>query len=680
MNTIIKNTLLVGAAAFGLVSCSENSWNDQLDGFEGGPQFSDVRTFDYTLTADDYTNLAANSTNVAKAKEAGLSNELKAVGTLGYLNQQIQPADYIPPFLKDPDFKYFTLTEGSAINITYKIADNLPEKMIALNAADQYTVSTEDYQQVYGSDTDYTAAFSPSNPASKFLPGILDNALPTEEGDYAVVTYNVAATDPVFGNTPDVPAFEETSVLGSVKVGDNVSAAGVVTGVCNQGFILTDKAASILVYYGKEYDNSYALGNQVKVEGPVGAYNTGLQIDGTKAEVSVAGQASSVTYPAPAVYDGAAVDAAITRTEDSSPIYCQVTGVCAVSGNYYNLNIPGTTTATGSFYQLTDAQKAQLADGQTYTITGYFISVSKSGGNPKFFNILPVDIKASSASAKPRRQGPRRVVTLASTTECAVYTVTGGTWKTVSDVDVLQPSDYTEMGSRYGNLQGTQPAEYLPTYLAKKYPFAQADAVHYVLYKYYNGSSTSLRSMEYTFNGTAWEPSITDEGVVTETQQFVYKKNGWVMDPSIELTLPAGRNQATSAWFFQACVDWIKANVPDGANYITSYGNNEYYCGTSAYQGNIDLRPSAAKAQYAAGYEGMTDDQIVALEKKRFESEVCPGTLSVLYPNIMPVPGVDVTVTINFSAYDGNGTTQYQIIYKVTGKAQFEFVSCTWND
>ena len=76
----------------------------------------------------------------------------------------------------------------------------------------------------------------------------------------------------------------------------------------------------------------------------------------------------------------------------------------------------------------------------------------------------------------------------------------------------------------------------------------------------------------------------------------------------------------------------------------------------------------------------MTDDQIVALEKKRFESEVCPGTLSVLYPNIMPVPGVDVTVTINFSAYDGNGTTQYQIIYKVTGKAQFEFVSCTWND
>ena len=35
--------------------------------------------------------------------------------------------------------------------------------------------------------------------------------------------------------------------------------------------------------------------------------------------------------------------------------------------------------------------------------------------------------------------------------------------------------------------------------------------------------------------------------------------------------------------------------------------------------------------------------------------------------------------TINFSAYDGTATTPYVIKYKVTGRAQFEFMECTWN-
>ena len=110
---------------------------------------------------------------------------------------------------------------------------------------------------------------------------------------------------------------------------------------------------------------------------------------------------------------------------------------------------------------------------------------------------------------------------------------------------------------------------------------------------------------------------------------------------------------------------------------MTSYGNNEYYSGTSAYQGNVDLRASAARLQYADGYADMTDDEVVETEKRRFAYEVMPGALAKLHPDAVPVPGIDVLYTIDFSAYTGS-ITAYTIVYKVTAPATFEFVSCDW--
>ena len=117
-----------------------------------------------------------------------------------------------------------------------------------------------------------------------------------------------------------------------------------------------------------------------------------------------------------------------------------------------------------------------------------------------------------------------------------------------------------------------------------------------------------------------------------------------------------------------------------GQGYVTSYGNNEYYCGASAYQGNVDLRASKATEQYDdPEYVGKSDDEIVEIMKRRFESEVMPGALSMLHPDAAPIEGLDVLYTINFSVYTGT-TTAHVIVYKVVGPGQFEFVSCTWND
>ncbi|MDE7097228.1 MAG: hypothetical protein K2O47_07035, partial [Muribaculaceae bacterium] len=627
MKTIIKNSIIFSAVVFGLASCGENSWNDTyLKGFEGGADLSNVQNLEYTLTADDYKNLASNSANVERAKADNVSEELESVATLHYFNSAISPADYIPSFLSDPKFQYFTLSEGSAINVTYKIAKNLPEELVGLNAAKQWSLSEEDYQGVYGSDENYAPAFSPSHSASKNLPNMLSQKYPDAvSGDYVVVNYSSTNTDPNFGASDEKDEFVESDVLGAIASGDNIQVNGIVTGICNQGFILTDKGGSILVYIGKSFDkNSYALGDQLEVSGAVSSYNKGFQLPATSIINQVG--TSTVSYPAPKVVTGADMDQAITRTDDATAEYVQFTGKLSISGNYYNITVAGATTAIGSLYQFpADLFPALENDGE-YVFTGYFTSISSG----KYYNILATDITPATAKSS----APKKVVNVEATSHYAVYKYDGSTWSVPSNVDVLQPEDYTEMGSKYGNLQDDQPDSYLPLYLSKKYPYAAADDSKIILYRYYTGGKTVLRSSEYTFDGMAWVNSITDGGVVSETNQFVYRNGEWKMDPSIILVLPVGKNQATSTWFYQAVVDWVKENVENASNFVDSYGTAEYYSGCSSYQGNVNINTTYAAISGNSDYSGMTQEEIETVMKKRFETETAPGALSNLYPNM----------------------------------------------
>lgn len=665
MKTNIKNALLMGMTVFGLVSCSENSWNDQLDGFVGGPDFSNVQTLDYTLTDADYEAIAANSSNKEKAKEEGYADELTAVGKLHYLNGQIDPAGYIPNFLKDPKFQYFTLGEGSAINVTYKVAKDLPEDMIGMNAAAEYLVTTKDYQEAYGSDVNYVDTFSPLATASSKLPGILKAVFGgAEAGDYVVVGYNNTDTTPVFEPLEE-DNFEMSDVLKNLTLNETINVKGVVTAVCAQGFILTDNAGSILVYFGSSYDQSYTIGDELEVSGAVTSYNMGFQLP-SSSTITRVGHTKNVKYPDPKVYTGPDMDTAIQTTANATAVYCSVTGKVTISGNYYNLIVPGAETAQGSFYQLTAAQKAQLKDGAEVTITGYFTSVSKSGGAPKFFNFIMTGVRPANAVDA----GPG-----ANTT--ALYLYNGTSWAQVADVDVLQPINYEQMGVLGNELTAEQAQRVLPIYLANKYPYATAGTKKAVLY----GCNGSYSTVQYEYEDGQWIDTISAEGVISETNQFVYKAGGWVMDPSIELTLPVGKNKPTSTWFYQAVVDWVRANVANGDSYIDSYGTAEYYSGCSSYQGNLNINGAYGAVTEQATAAGMSVDEYVATMMTRFKDETAPGALSVLYPNMAPIGDYEPTVTITFTAWTTGGVNkEYTIVFKCVAKGSFEFVSCTWDE
>lgn len=670
MKTNKSKYIAAAAMAAMLASCGENTWNNQLDGFEGGADNSQVETVSYTLTATDYARAADNRFNQALAKEHGVSDELAAVKSLHYFTNRIPAAEYIPNLLKDSLFAYYGLSDGSAINLTYnQVGQDLPEILTGLNAAKSYTVSESDYQEAYGSTEDYAPAFAPSYPAASYIPAILGGEFgDAEKGDYVLVSYNQSDVDPNFETR-----FELSSVIGnSLQVGSEVEVNGIITAECTRGFILTDKGGSILVYSGDYAAGTYSVGQLVNLKGSVASFKNCLQIDYNSAVITPMGSDSKYEYPNPVELTADYLVAANANQNPVTAVYGVMTGTISVSGNYVNVVLDGTTAARGSIYYASDDLKAKLQDGVKYTLYGYFTQTSTSGDTVNA-NFVVVDVNAAAKS-------PRRVVSIPSNGVYAVYTFNGSRWEAVTgDVCVLQPSDYAAMGvGSYNNLSGEQPAQFLPVLLRQKYPYATADKQIYVVYRWYESKVTSVACAQYTYDGSDWIDSITTNGVETVTSQFVRRDGVWQLDPSVELTLPAGRNQPLSTWFFQACVDWVKDNVPDGSKFISSYGNNDYYTGASAYQGNFDFRASKAREQFPEYYQDMTDEQVVETMQEHFTEQVGPGALAVLYPDMSPIGALEPTVTINFSGYNGDKTLPGKCVFKCVANKKFEIVSFEW--
>ncbi len=687
-----KYTKVLAAAAIVLAAsaCDENSWNDKLDGFDKieNEPVTDVQTVEYTLTDADYKTIAGLAENTALAGEDGKA-ALQQVGSMRRFSQAAPASKYVPAFLGNSSFPYFTLTDGSAIRLTYRQADAEPEEYIAGTNPQTYRVSPEQYEKDVWQSENFINAFAPSKQPQNFIPTMLAADVDPADGSICVVTYNVAPQEPVFGGgTPEEPSFELSSVVGSLKNGDaGVTIRGVVMAVCAQGYMLADKTGAIFVYMGSKFDTTtVAVGDQMEVNGSIGAYNKGLQVTGSSATATVLGK-QDITYPAAKEYTGAELDQAITRTDDALGIYATIKGKVTMSYDkedptkLKNINIvpAGSAKAQGSVYGFTPEVTAMLKDGSEQTITGYFIAIAGS----KYCNMVVTEIDGKSVNSAAARMMSRAGLDVFAETHSTVYHYSANRWSVADNFSVLSPDDYTAMGRPTGDLTAAEP--YLSQYVNSKYPYGNEGDIRYVIWNHYAGGETSFACAAFKRGTSAWEPY---DFTITETNQFVRTGGKWMYDPNVTINLPAGKGQEMSTLYFQTCVDWVYENIcrplgdtdiKSGKFYISSYGNNEYYSGTSAYQGNIDLRPSAARSQYPAGYEGMSDDQIIELEKTRFMKEVMPGALSILHSDAKPIEGLSVLYTINFSAYyESKETIAYTAVFEVSGPGQFAPVSCTW--
>lgn len=702
-NIAIKSLLLGAAVVATLTACDENSWNDEyLEGFEK-PTITKAETVNYTLTASDISKIANLSANKALARERGESALLEAVGKQGYFTAEITPEHYAPAWLDSlsgvkGSIVYY-LSEKSTLKLSFPTSDALPAELTNIQSATTFTLEDAQYQAVWESETDYVNAFAPSKQASKFIPDILAENVTAENGEFAVVTYNVASQDPVFGggsSGPSKPEFEMSNTIAGLTIDAAIEASGIVTGICKQGYILTDQSGSTLVYYGNTFDASvYAIGQQRNVSGTGGCYGGCLQIANTTVDELVG--TTTYTYPTPLAVTGPIFEqysadrqALKADSKGAAPVYAEIKGATFTkSGNYINFDVPGAdkSKAQGSGYQVPQDIIDIMTFDAPIDVRGYIIGCSGKA----FVTFLITEVNGKTPAAAPAKVPAvgSRAISITSTEQKAVYKYNGTAWTLCSNVLVLTSDDYAQMGVR-SNLNASQAATYLPIYMTTKFPYAQEDAEYYVVYDFYNGSTTVKNfCSRATYTGTEW--SLTT--INTELMQFVRASKGngwsnWVYDPSIYINLPGGKN-STSAPFWQACVDWVyehvdvpefgSTDIKSGKGYVTSYGNNDYYTGASAYQGNVDLRPGSARAQVPSVYGEMSDEQVVATLKHNFEEIVLPAVLAEMYPDAQPGKGVDQYYIISFVMY--NGSSHNEVIrYLVTAPGTFKFVDCTWNE
>ena len=620
-----KYIIPVMASLLALGACDYNE--DNFEGLEEMTRPTNVFKKDYTLTEADYSTIANNSTNKSLASEAGLAGELSALKTSLTFTDELPGTVYIPAFLAAT---WYTGDDGSAIKVTYnqKKASTATEK--AINAALIYAVSNDDYPAPWGGAKN--TFFTPTESASKHVPGILKAEYPdAADGDIVLVDYNYSEEEPS-GEQPALnEGFDGQTSNETVEIAGwhNVTTVGTYT------------------WQAKSYSGNFYMQQS--------AYK------------HAAGELESYMIT-PAV----AIESGMKLTFD------------ACYGNYkaeggrltllYSDNLAGFTKediAAATWVDITDAVEIPVPTGTYGTLANVCdYDLSALAGKSVYFAFR---YNGNSTDATTTVQVDNIVVKKAAGTSdlksvkvSDLFQFNGSEWDLFTGALSLDEADYQAMGSNYGNLDDSMsPDTYLPAYLSQQYPYAQEEDQYTVAYKYYANKQTNVQCATYTMLGGQWTPAAQQ----VLTNQFVLNGGKWNYDPSTVINLPVEKGNAEVAAFYQAITDWVKENYPE---YVTGYGNNDYYYGGSAYQNNFDFRVSAWKGQ--GTYNDMSDADIEKLMWERLP-EAFPHALEALYGSVAPVEGIDVIYTINFGIYDGSSTTTWTIQYKVVAVGKFEYVA-----
>lgn len=481
MNYNIINAFVIGSLALGMASCDENSWNDHyLDGFVGGADYENSESGTYTLTESDYS--AISKLMQAEAKTEEEKTVAKAIGTNLFFdkNSVFTAPEAIPFFLDSSSFPYFLTSNGSSFDITFQEAGAVPEELSALAGAKTYTVTNEDYATVWGSQSAFIKSFAPDASASAKLPSVLskafsgDNAV--ESGTYAVVTYNNATQNPMFGMPDEAPITADLFSDNTFKAGKYVIGTGGVV-------------ANIIDPTMADGKYSYLYTTEVTANGD--------GISGIDLETNVF------------VFTDAGTPGQYYLGDDLGHFYYGAV-------KYNNLYIASSYDSDNDLYKWTVTKN----DDGTWTITNIgsskWLQYDSGYGNWGTFNTAkgPLPVLYTPGEAVEPVEIP--LYTPASTTENAVYFYNGSKWSVAEGVSVLNPSDYTSMG--FSNNSLSDPELYIPTYLKNKLPYAQNGDQEYVVF---NGTTTNL----YVYDGTAW--ILNENGLETVTGRFIKKDNKW---------------------------------------------------------------------------------------------------------------------------------------------------------
>lgn len=409
-----KKIILSALAIASVLTACDDDYMKQFE--DQDANITDVKNLTMTLENSDYSSIASNATNIAKALELDPENQtyvemLKQVGKQYYFTDDIAGEDYIPAYLMA---KYPNADQKSKFTVTYKKFKKTSSYLADFANISSYQLSGSDYEGVWGDKV--KASFLTPQTFNR-IPGILkENMSGAAEGTMCVVNYAYSDVEPSIGGGTKEEESPYTKISEVIATGAGVESTikAEVVGTYAKGILVSDGTGSVLVYPNNM--PNYSVGDSVIVTGTTASYGGLLQYPNTST-ITRSGKSESFNYPKAQTMDAAALNDWM-----KSPVvkYAKVTGKLSITTNskgatYYNVEIEGVNGKGSISYPMTGIVDPAL-NGKDVDIIGYLIGVT--GKDTKYANIMmtsicekggtmltPIGVLATSAAGEHKAEG-----------------------------------------------------------------------------------------------------------------------------------------------------------------------------------------------------------------------------------------------------------------------------------
>lgn len=580
---------------------------------------------EYVLTDADYETI---STAAGKAAASDVEKALaSAVKTDKALNEFASAEKYMPAIIA----KMFpSWGKGSSVGVTYKYQNSPSDYVLEFRTVVNTSLSNKDYETIWGEGSPVkflSPAHAPATVLPTWLAGQYKDAA---KGDLVLVDYKYDETDPEFtGEELFSQNFE------SIVVNEDIVLEG-----WEQVALKGDRK-----WQGKTYSNNgYAQFSANGFNG--GEVDTWL----ISPAVGITTKDASLSFDIKfGYYNADCFDVLVSDVYngDGSIDIAQWT---SLKGQFtFPEGLPG-----GYNDNFANVGKGSLAayNGKTVYVAFRYVG---EGPKAKTTTVQLDNVSISSAVLAPTNEKPYN----------ALYQFDGTNWKVKVDsrLVVVTPADYDTMGNpgSHDNFSSSDaPENYLPQFLAQKFPYAQDRDSKAVMYKYYN-KVTTIEVDEYLFKEGAW--TLNNNIEVKEKVNFVNNGTEWLFDPTITKSLASED--------YLILENWVKANK-DAGYMDPKYGNSEYWFGGSSYYLNFNIQLAKRRSNDPDGVVPTDDKEaeayLLSMVQKGIEL-----ILATEYPTAgAQVSGIDCFYVISAKVYNGLETFTHTYTFKGLGNAKFE--------
>ncbi|ACF15123.1 hypothetical protein Ctha_2674 [Chloroherpeton thalassium ATCC 35110] len=494
---------------------------------------------------------------------------------------------------------------GSSALITFDYNGEVPDDLEEYTQAETITLSDEAYASV-NYEVGTAGYFSPTYPAKVYLPDILSDEVESpEEGQLILVSYQESDVTPIIDTASIKDFYVETFDDDLGKFSSYSVSGAQVWGTTSYGE--PAPCAKMSGYSGG------ALANEDWLISPKMNFSVKDELKFSFVEAINYGT-DSLAYRHEAYlstdYSGSG--------DPSSATWTKLTLTNRASGSDW------------TFVKVDTVDLSDYKDEKSVYIGLRYKSTTSSATTWEVDNI-----------SIPYPGTP--VVGSDPVTTKTLYRYENGTWAIVDEAYYLNASDYDRMGTpgTYDNFSASAlPNDYLPNFMEYKYPGSGEGVSKTIVYKFYDGESTSTLATQMTYESGAWTSSYNY--IDQQTQQFLVSssRGKWVFDPTVSFTMTSSD--------YQLIVD------QRDDKYVDSYGTAEFYSGASAYYSNFDLRISKREQYDSENFSGLSETEANKLIIRRLV-DAMKVLLANKYPNaVTQVNGVDVHYQVTFESYNND--------------------------